>query len=166
MPRILLLAVAMLGGCATPHVGHEPSLQPRAAEAIEPRVPIPEAVPSGPVDPALARQLGTLLARARAGVPAFEAREAVAARLAAQAGPMASESWVAAQQALSLLVEQFGVTSRAAADIDQLAADRLDQQRWIRPADREAIERASIQLAAISAPQASAIDRLSQRLAR
>jgi hypothetical protein len=150
----------MVGACSAPMVGPEPSLAPRPAEAIDPRVPVPDKVPSGPVDAALASKLGELVGMARAGQPLFDARLANAERKAAAAGPSASESWVVAQQALSQLVEQFGVTTKAAADIDSLASARIEGQRWIRPADQEAIAAAAAEVAAISGPQAASIERL------
>jgi hypothetical protein len=167
MRSLYPLLCALIGaGCSVPGVGPEPSLAPRAAEAIDPRVPIPDTVPAGPVDPALSGRIDALLAEARSGVPAFEAVETEAARLAASAGPVSSESWVAAQQALSRLVEQFGVTTRVAADIDALASGRLESNRWIRPADREAIASAASAVAAISEPQAASIARIREQLAR
>ena len=45
----------------------------------------------------------SLVGQARGGVTLFGTRQADAERLAAAAGPAASESWVAAEQALSLL---------------------------------------------------------------
>lgn len=165
-PPFALLALLTIAGCSTPGTGPEPSLAPRAAEAIDPRVPIPDTVPAGQVDPALAQRIDTLVAEARGGEPAFAAREAEASRLAAAAGPVSSEGWVVAQQALSRLVEQFGVTTRAAADIDALAAGRLESNRWINPADREAIAGAASAVAAISEPQAAAIARIRETLAR
>ena len=159
------LAVAVLAACS-PVSGPEPSLAPRAAEAIDPRVPIPDTLPAGTADAALARQLDQLVGQVRAGVAPFQERLAVADRLAAAAGPISSESWVAAQSALSLLVEQNGVTTRAAADIDALAASRLQQQHWIRPADQGAITAAAGEVAAIGGPQAAAIARIRDRLAR
>jgi hypothetical protein len=144
----------------------EPSLAPRAAEAIDPRLPIPDNVPVGPVDSALAGRLRELVETARSAVPAFERQEAEAAGLASAAGPMASESWIAAQQALSMLIEQYGVTTRAAGDIDALAANRLYNQRWIRPADQLAIASASVEVAIIGDAQAAAIDKLKNQLAR
>ena len=158
--------VLALAACSTPRVGPEPSLAPRPAEAIDPRVPIPSDVPIGTADPALARQLDELVAQARAGAPAFDAREAEAARLGGAAGPQSSESWVAAQQALSQLVEQFGVTTRVAADIDALAATRLEGKRWISPADQAAISAAASAVAAIREPQAAAIARIRDQIAR
>lgn len=129
-------------------------------------MPIADVAPTGSVDPSLAARLQTIISIARAGIPAFEARAAEANRLAADAGPIASESWVAAEQALSRLVEQYGVTTRAAADIDALASDRLEHQHWIEPADREAIAAAAVELAVIGDPQAAAIARLKDQLAR
>lgn len=166
MRRFLLLAALPLAASCTMTTSPEPSLAPRAAEAIDPRLPIPGEVPAGTTDPALAGRLSALVAEVRGGVPAFEGREAEAARLAAVAGPEASEGWIAAEQALSRLIEQYGVTTRAAADIDALASSRLERQRWISPADRQAISAAAAEVDAINARQADAIDRIKVRLAR
>lgn len=162
---LLLLALTFTAGCSTT-TSPEPSLAPRAAEAIDPRLPIANEVPAGSLDPALASRLSALVGEVRSAAPAFEAREAQASRLAAAAGPVASESWIAAEQALSRLVEQHGVTTRAAADIDALASSRLASQRWITPADREAIVAAASEVAEIGARQTAAIDRLKDQLAR
>lgn len=161
-----LFAAVLVGACSTAGTGPEPSLAPRAAEAIDPQVPIPATVPIGPADGALVAKLEALVGQARGGVPLFQARQAEAERLAAAAGPIASESWVEAQQALSQLVEQYGVTTNAAADIDELASVRLEGQRWIRPADQQAIAAAAASIAAISEPQAAAIKRLNNQIAR
>jgi hypothetical protein len=167
MHRILpLLAAALTSACSAPNAGPEPSLAARPAEAVDPRVPVSNEVQSGTLDPALATALGGLVGEARAGVPTFDAKQAEAEKLAAVAGPMASESWVAAQQALSLLIEQHGVTTRAAANIDELASSRLQNQRWIRPAEQQAIAAAAAEVAAVNDAQAAAIDRLKNQLAR
>src|SRR5690606_22648601 len=137
---------------------------PRHAETIDPRVPIPGQPPRGTLDPALAARLDLLASQARNGVAAFNARKADASRLAERAGPMPSESWIAAQQALSRLVEQFGITTRAAADIDQLAANALETRHWIEPANREAIAASAAEVAAISQAQAADIGRLADQL--
>ncbi len=160
-----LVATSILAACSAPPI-NEPSLAPRAAEAIDPRVPISDVTVPGSVDPALAERLQGLVAGARASAPAFASREAEASRLAAQAGPMASESWVAAQQALSRLVEQHGEITNAAANIDALASDRLKGQHWIKPADREAIAAAAAEVGAINDAQSAAIDRITDQLAR
>lgn len=165
MKRLALLASLLAPACSTVPVS-EPSLAPRAAEAIDPRLPIPDVIPAGPVDASLAARLRELVDTVRAGTLAFEAQAAEASRLTSAAGPMASESWIAAQQGLSLLIEQYGVTTRAAADIDALASNRLEGQRWIRPADQQAIAAAADEVAAISNGQAASIERLKEQLAR
>ena len=165
MRKLIVLALIAVAGCSSTPAA-EPSLAPRAAESIDPRVPVPDIVPTGAVDAALAQRLDALVGAARGGVPQFSAREAEATRLAAAAGPISSESWIAAQQALSRLIEQYGVTSSAAADIDALAANRLEGQRWIRPADRNAIAAAAAAVGEINEAQSTSIDRLTDRLAR
>ncbi|HEY0629049.1 MAG TPA: hypothetical protein VGD23_06940 [Sphingomicrobium sp.] len=167
MWRLIPIGLILLSpACSSRGPSIEPSLAPRAAEAIDPRVPIPDNVPAGALDAGLAERLGALVGTVRGGVPAFEAREAEARRLASAAGPMASESWIAAQQALSRLVEQYGVTTQAAADIDLLASGRLREQRWIEPADRLAIETAAAEVAAISQSQSATIGRITNQLER
>lgn len=161
-----LFALLLLSACSTAPTGPPPSLAPRAAEAIDPRVPIPDTVPIGPVDAALAGKLNALVGQARAGISLFEAKRADAERLASGAGPIASESWIAAQQALSLLVDQYGVTTKAAADIDALAATRIENQHWIRPSDQQAIAAAAAEVGAINEAQAAVIGRLRDRLVR
>lgn len=167
MRRLLsIVTLTALSACTSTGVGPEPSLAPRSAEAIDPRIPIPDDIPAGPADSALVRDLNALVAQARAGVGAFKSLEATASRLAATAGPASSEGWVSAQQALSRLVEQYGVTTRAAADIDALAAQRLKNQRWIGAADQRAIASASADVGSISDAQAAVIARIREQLAR
>ncbi|MDQ3075034.1 MAG: hypothetical protein M3Q88_05425, partial [Pseudomonadota bacterium] len=84
--------------------------------------------------------------------------------LAAAAGPRESESWVAAQQALSALGAQHGVTTNAAATIDAVAADQIDQTRWLVPAMRAAIEAAAAEVRAINDTQRAAIARIGARI--
>jgi hypothetical protein len=165
MRNLVALALLLAAGCSST-TGREPSLAPRPAEAIDPRLPIPDTVPVGPVNAELAQQLEALVDTARAGVPRFNAQETEATRLSAAAGPTESESWIAAQQALSRLVEQHGVTTRVAADIDALAANRLEGQHWIRPADQQAIAAAAAEVGAINSAQAADIARLNAQLAR
>lgn len=161
-----LIALPLIMACTPTTVGPEPSLAPRPAEAIDPRLPIPSDVGAGQADPALASQLAQLVGEAQAGVQSFASKQADADRLAGAAGPMASETWVAAQQALSLLIEQHGVTTRVAANIDELGSSRLHGQRWIRPADQQAIASAASEVAAINDSQSAAIERLKTQLAR
>jgi hypothetical protein len=162
---VVLALLLLAAGCSSTTM-REPSLAPRAAESIDPRLPIQDPVPSGQVDAALAQRLQELVGAVRAGTTQFNAQESEATRLAAAAGPKASETWIAAQQALSRLVERHGVTTQMAGDIDSLAATRLDSQHWIRPADREAIAAAAAEVGSINGAQSDAIRRLASQLAR
>lgn len=161
----LLPAIAALAACATP-CGTATPLAPRAAEAVDPRVPVVSPVRSGPVDAQLAARLAALLDQAENDDAVFREAAARAEQLAASAGAAQSESWVAAQQALSLLVEQHGVATRAAAEIDELASGRLERDRWIKPAEQAAISAAAAEVAAITSSQAEVIQRLGDQLAR
>ena len=142
-----------------------PSLAPRAAEAIDPRVPIPGEVVAGPVDPALAAKIAELLAEVRAGDAAFQSAVPNAEALAAAAGSAQSESWIVAQEALSGLVAARAPVTKAIADLDALAATRIAASGGIMPGDLAAIEAATAEAGAIGQRQADLIDRLQGRLA-
>lgn len=163
MVRPVAVLPLLLSACtATPATG--PSLAPRPAETIDPRVPIPSEVVAGPADPALAARIAGLMAEVRAGDAAFQAAAGDAERLAATAGPVQSESWIEAQQALSALVAARAPVARAVADIDALAAARLAAEGGIVPGDLAAIHAASAEAGAVAERQAAVIDRLQARL--
>ena len=163
MLRALLILSLATAGCSTP-TGPPPSLAPRPAESIDPRVPIPVQPATGIVDPVLQARLAQLLDEVRASDQAFTAAAGVAERLTAAAGDTDSESWIAAQQALSALVEARGPTARALSDIDAIAAQRLESAGWIEPANFAAIEAAASDVGAVDRRQASLIDTLQARL--
>lgn len=165
MRRFLFLLALALAACVKPG-GEYPSLAPRAAEAIDPRLPLPTEPSPGLLDATLASQLAAAVGEARGGVAAFDRLSAIAERAASAAGASQGESWVVAQQALSALVAQHGVTTRAAGNIDAIAATRIDQARWIAPANRDAIEAAAAEVGGINEGQAATIARLGDRLAR
>lgn len=158
----LLIAVA-LAGCAGPQ-REPPSLAPRAAEAIDPRVPVPETPVQTQASADLVQQLGALVAEAIAGDAAFQAAAASAERAAASAGAPESESWIVAQQALSAAVAARAPVTRALGEIDALAASRIQRLGGISAADMAAISAASTRLADIDAREAATIDRLQARL--
>lgn len=164
MFRAAALLPLLLAACGTMQTG-EPSLAPRAAEAIDPRVPIPSEVIAGPADPALTERIAQLMAEVRAGAAAFEAAETEAERLAAAAGPAQSESWIEAQVALSALVASRGPVTKAVADLVELAVTRIAATGGILPGDLAAIQAATAEAGAISQRQAATIDRLQARLA-
>ena len=111
---LALSATMLIAGCAAP-AGNPPSLAPRAAEGIDPRVPIRNEVIVGPADSNLSAHLAALVDQAQAGDSAFEGAAADAERLASAAGNSQSESWVVAQQALSVAQSARAPTNAAIA---------------------------------------------------
>src|SRR4029453_11074095 len=162
MVRRAAFPALLLAACIVPQTG-EPSLAPRAAEAIDPRVPIPSEVVAGPTDPALAATIADLRDQARAGDAAFLEAEVDAVRLTAVAGPAQSEGWVAAQQAVSAMISARAPLTKAMADLDALAAARLAATGGILPGDLAAIQQAQIELSAKAAQQVAPLDRLEAR---
>lgn len=160
---LAILLPGLLSACAAPS-GPYPSLAPRAAEAIDPRVPIPNEVRVGPADANLSAHLAALIDQALAGDSQFQVAAANAERLAQAAGPAQSESWVAAQQALSAAQAARGPTSQALGDIDGLAASALEQRGGIPPGNLAAIQAASKRVTEIDRRQSARLDAIEARL--
>ncbi|MEO6434132.1 MAG: hypothetical protein ABIO29_09195 [Sphingomicrobium sp.] len=150
------LAAVVIGGCS-PVGGPYPSLQPRAAEAVDPRLLVPEVVNDRPVSVGLAARLSSLVAEARRGDDAFAPAAATAERLAASAGPPQSESWIAAQQALSAAQAARQPTAQAMGDVDALAAGKLADNGGIAPNDLKAINDAAATIGRIDSRQQAVI---------
>ena len=163
--RTLTVALILLASACARPASLAPSLTPRAAEAIDPRVPIPSEPVVGPVDPALRARLDALVAAAGSGQQAFEPTIRTAEQLAAAAGPSGSESWIAAQQALSVAVSAREGTARALADVDALMAAATQSRGGLPPGDRIAAEEAARRIGAIEAAQARRIAAVQARLA-
>ena len=160
LPLIILTAV---GACSTPQ-GPTPSLAPRAAEAIDPRVPVVNPVRFGPVDAQLAARLAALADQAQSGDVLFRDAAAKAEQLAASAGAARSVSWFAAQQALSAAQAARAPTTRALGDVDSLAAEALATQGGIPAANLEAIQAAAARVEGIDRSQIERIRALEARL--
>jgi hypothetical protein len=163
MRNSLSLAVLLLSACAAPG-GPYPSLQHRAAEEIDPRVPVVRPVNDRPVTPALASRLEALVDQVRGDSAAFENAAADAERLASAAGPAQSESWISAQEALTAAIAARKATAQALGDIDEMAATALQTQRGIAPNDLAAIQRAAAEVAALDDRQAERLDAIQRRL--
>lgn len=159
----ILLLTASVAGCSSPG-GPYPSLQPRAAEAIDPRLQPPAPVNDRPVAPALAAQLAALIDQARAGNAAFEPAAAAAERSATSAGPPQSESWIVAQEALSAAIAARKPTAMAEGDIDALGASALQTHGGIAPSDLKAIQDAAALVASIARAQTDRTDAIQRRL--
>lgn len=161
-PAFAVFVVA-LGACSTPG-GQYPSLQPRAAENIDPRVPVERPMNDRPVTPALASRLAELVSTARGGDTAFQSAADTAERLAANAGGPQSEGWIAAQEALSSAIAATGPTRLALGDIDGLGATKLQSQGGLAPSDLAAIKDAGAEVGALDARQAARIKAIQLRL--
>ena len=157
------LAILVLGACTAPG-GPYPSLQPRAGEAIDPRVAVNRPMNDRPVGAQLAQRLAELLAQARSGDGSFQGAVDRAERLAASAGAAQSESWTIAQEALSAAAAARGPTTLALGDIDALTADALQRQGGISPNDFAAIRSAGAEIGAMDQRQARRIKAIQQRL--
>jgi hypothetical protein len=161
LPFLLTLG---LTGCAA--ATNAPSLAPRPAEAIDPRVPVPEpAIPARPTAD-LVQQLDSLVAQAVAGDQAFAPLAERARQLAEAAGPKESESWIVAQQALSSAVAARTPVTSAVGDIDALGASRIQKLGGIGAADLKAIDEAASRVAEIDGREAALIQQLQARLGR
>lgn len=164
MRALIFAAVFCIAGCATP--SNVPSLAPRPAEAIDPRVPVPEPALSMTPAPALEAQLDRLVSQAVAGDQAFQPLLERARQLAESAGAKESESWILAQQALSAAVAARTPVTAAVADIDALGAARVQKLGGIAAGDLMAIDTAAARVGGIDSREAAAIEAIQARLAR
>jgi hypothetical protein len=161
--RSPLIVLLVLSACSTPP-GHYPSLQPRAAEAIDPRVPVERPMNDRPVAPALAARLAELVALAHSGDATFDAAANAAERLASAAGAPQSESWISAQEALTAAIAAAGPTRMALGDIDGIGATALQTNGGISPNDLAAIKSAGAEVGAIDQRHADRITAIQKRL--
>lgn len=155
-------ASLLLAGC----VGENgfPSLAVRPAErglsTAEPIHP-PVAVPS---EPALVQRVAALRGQAAEGDRTFEAVYGGAASAVAAAGASGTESWVAAQQALSRLEAARAGTVSALRELDQLALERAAIAT--NEGDFAVIEAALVEVERLAAAQRTRWEGLRDRLAR
>jgi hypothetical protein len=141
-----------------------PSLAVRPAErglsTAEPVHP-PVAVPS---EPALVQRVAALRQQAAEGDRAFDAAFGPVASAVAAAGDSGTESWVAAQQALSRLEAARVGTAGALRELDQLALERAAVAT--NEGDFAAIEAALAEVETLAAAQRTRWETLRDRLAR
>jgi hypothetical protein len=162
-----LLVPLLLGtaACAVQEMS-APSLAPRAAETIDPRVPVPDSELTARADPQLQQQLRALVAQAVSADESFQPAIAEARRLAEAAGPAESESWVLAQQALSKAISARAPVTQAVGEIDALGARSVVAHGGIGAANLKAIESAAAQVAEIDNRQAAALASVQALLSR
>lgn len=165
MRRALVLASLLLSACSSPN-GRYPSLQPRAAEKIDPRVPIERPMNDRPAAPALTARLASLVDEAQNGERSFSSAVTNAEHLAASAGAPQSESWIAAQEALTAAIAARKPTASALSDIDEIGATALQKQGGIAPNELAEIDRAASEVAALDQRQTDRIKAIEKRLGR
>jgi hypothetical protein len=163
MRNAVCLSFLVLSACAAPG-GPYPSLQPRTAEAIDPRVPVVRPINNRPVSATLAARLSALVDQAQSGNAAFDTAASEAERLASSAGAPQSEGWIAAQEALTAAIAARKTTATALGDIDALAATALQTQSGIAPNDLAAIKKAQSVVGLLDRRQAERTDAIQKRL--
>ena len=163
MRSALCITLLLLSACAS-RGGPYPSLQPRSAERIAARVPVDKPMNNRPAGSALTARLASLVAEARNGDATFAVAVADAERLAASAGAPRSESWIAAQEALTAAVAARKSTATALGDIDEIGARALQTQGGIAPNDLAAINGAAREVAELDQRQADRIKAIQIRL--
>jgi hypothetical protein len=131
-PLTTLPWLVLAAGCAPE--GPYPSLAPRPMERALAETDIERPVPALPDDPAVAERARELSREAQRGQAKFEAALPAARAAAAAAGAVGSESWIAAQQALSRLEAARTTTTRALAELDAFAASQA-RARELSPGD-------------------------------
>lgn len=161
----LMLAMVALSSCTSPG-GPYPSLQPRAAEAIDPRVPVPDPPVATTPNAALVDQLNGYVGEAQSGDRDFQPLAERARELAGSAGPRESESWIAAQQALSAAIAARAPVAHAVGAIDALGGQRIQAAGGIGPANLAAIDAAAAKVGEIDHRETALIDQIQARLAR
>lgn len=163
MRRVLVSLTVLMSACASPNYSY-PSLQPREAEKIDPRVAVVRPMNDRPATAVLTARLASLVDDAIGGDRAFDSAAINAEHLAASAGAPQSESWIAAQEALTAAIAARKVTSSALSDIDEIGAKTLQNQGGIAPNDLAAIDRAAATVAAIDHRQVDRIRSIQKRL--
>ena len=118
-----LLLPLVLAGCVSQ--GPFPSLAPRPGEQLAVEEPVREA-PEIASDPALLARARELRQQAERGQQRFDAAWPAAEAAARRAGPEGSDSWIAAQQAISRLMTAHMETAEALSQLDQLSTGRAN----------------------------------------
>ena len=152
-----LAAALLAGACAAP--GPFPSLAPREAERLYAAGDPLQTTPDAPHRAAIPAGIAAALAAAADGEAAFARALAAAQPLAARAGPRGSESWLAAQQAISRAEAARAATTRALGDLDQFASEQA-RQGALSTADFARLTEATARLQAQANRQQQALNRL------
>ncbi len=163
MMRTISLTLLALSVSACAARGAYPSLAPRPIElqngqANSPAPPAPTAT-----DPARVARISAIVARAEGNGSAFSSARAEAERSVAASGARGSESWIAAQMAVSRLERTREATQEALAELDGEKRRILSGPA---SADQAALDAAIARVMAIETAQADAARSLLARIGR
>lgn len=158
---VIALSPLLLVAAGCGDQGAFPSLAPRPVERLSNDEPVRIAPVVAP-DPVLSGQVAELLAQARRGHAAFRDALPAASAAVGRADASGSESWIEAQQAISLLESVRGPTVTALAQLDLLSVERA--RRPVNAGDREALLAAVEAAQALFREQQAEIDQLKVRL--
>jgi hypothetical protein len=161
MRRLTLIAPLLLTACAGAAVG--PSLSKRPIESLPLTEPASEAAAPAAADAELRGRIDALLRQAREGQSGFAGLLPRARQAAGAAGAEGSESWIAAQQLLSALDDARAPTTRAMAELDALAATRVNTGSDAGLAELQA---AAAEVSTLAGEQARTIDSLREQVRR
>ncbi|MCJ8191726.1 hypothetical protein [Sphingomicrobium aestuariivivum] len=159
--RIALFALFLLTACRAD--GDIPALDPRPAEAIDPRLPVGSPDPA-PGTLTVAGEIAMLAARLEEGRAAFDAQYPIAAAAVSTAGAEGSESWVAAQEEMGLLVRAREQVARVIGDAAELSTGQIAEDDWASPRDRDAVNSLLARAIALDSEQGARITGLEARL--
>jgi hypothetical protein len=176
-PRLLLLTVlpALVAGCAAE--GSFPSLAPRPVEFADGDRPVPPCIPGADTaapepspppaaeteaDPVLLARIEQLRLTAREGDSAFDQAIAEAAHAVSSAGASGSDTWIAAQVAVSEAEIARTPTTTALADLTALALEESTESA--NPLDQRAIEEATDDIRGLADRQTTRLDDLKASL--
>jgi hypothetical protein len=123
--RFSVVGCLAVSACTAP--ANPPSLLPRAIETRSDRAPSESSpIMSSPISPALASKLAALVTEARLGDADFASadRSSATALAAGRNAPTGSESWIAAEIAISALQVARQRSAGALADVDTLAVNQ------------------------------------------
>lgn len=161
---LLVVASATVAGCA--RITDAPSLARRPAEAIDPRLPVEDRSATLPADPALAAALREIAEPAFVQARVVDAAIERADALASGAGAKESDSWIAAQQALSVAVAAQAPVTQAIGAFDAAVTERIASGQRLVPQDVAAVRAIAADLAALDQRHRAAIARVQAKLSR
>ena len=156
-------AFVLLALSACAQQGEFPSLAPRPVEKAMAESEEEPAVRPVPDDPQLPARIAAFVEAGRRGQAAFEAALPEARAAVGRAGPSGSDSWIAAQQAISRLETTRATIANALSELDAYATEQA-RTRPLGPGDAERIREATETLQRLARDQERQSAELQARL--